>query len=393
MEYITAGESHGPKLTAIVTGVPAGLRLNEKSIASDMRRRQSGYGRGGRMKIERDTAVITSGVRFGKTLGTPIAVDIVNSDWVNWEDKMAAFGVRPDDCTREVTPRPGHADLVGFMKTNTDDCRDILERASARETAARVAAGAIARELLASVGVEVFSWVNSIADVSYNDTEEIDFCSNEIPDDLLAKIEFSQTRCPSESVTEKMIERIEEAKHAGETCGGTFRVMATGVVPGLGSYAEAKERLSSKLAQAMFSIPAIKGFEIGAGFAGVQKLGTQFHDEIALKHGAFTRKSNNAGGLEGGMTNGMPLVLTAAMKPIPTCMNPLETVNLDTLEVAKSSKERSDVCAVPAAAVVAEAEVSIVLADAYVKMFGNTNMADLKANLKTYTDRLAIISR
>lgn len=393
MEYVTAGESHGPKLTTIVTGVPAGLTLNEKSIASDMRRRQSGYGRGGRMKIERDTAVITSGVRFGKTLGTPISVDIVNSDWVNWENKMAAFGERPDDCTREVTPRPGHADLVGFMKTNVDDCRDILERASARETAARVAAGAVARELLASVGVEVFSWVNSIADVAYADEEEIDFCNNDIPQDLLAKIEFSQTRCPSESATEKMIERIEDAKAKGETCGGTFRVMATGLIPGLGSYAEARERLSSKLAKAMFSIPAIKGFEIGAGFSGVKKLGTQFHDEIVLEEGCFTRKSNNAGGLEGGMTNGMPLVLTAAMKPIPTCMNPLETVNLDTLEVAKSSKERSDVCAVPAAAVVAEAEVSLVLADAYVKMFGNTNMADLKANLKSYVERLSIISR
>lgn len=393
MEYVTAGESHGPKLTTIITGVPAGLTLDEKSIASDMRRRQSGYGRGGRQAIETDTAIITSGVRFGKTLGTPISIDINNRDWQNWTEKMAAFGSRPNDCQREVTPRPGHADLVGFMKTNTDDCRDILERASARETAARVAAGAVARELLASVGVEVFSWVRSIAGVSMDDSALIDYTSNEIPQDLLARIEFSQTRCPDERATKRMMDRIDDARAAGETCGGTFRVVATGLVPGLGSYAQAKERLTSKLAASIYSIPAIKGLEFGAGFAGVEELGSGFHDEIVLQDGAFSRKTNNAGGLEGGMTNGMPLVITAAMKPIPTCMNPLETVNLDTLEVAKSSKERSDVCAVPAAAVVAEAEVSIVLADAYVSMFGNTCMTDIKNNLQAYKERLSVFSK
>lgn len=393
MQYVTSGESHGPKLTTIVTGVPAGLNLDEQSIASDMRRRQSGYGRGGRQIIETDTATITSGVRFGKTLGSPISIDIVNKDWKNWTEKMAAFGNRPDECPREVTPRPGHADIVGFMKTNTDDCRDILERASARETAARVAAGAIARELLAEVGVEVFSWVKSIADVATDDSCLIDYTNNEIPSDLLARIEFSEVRCPDDEVIQRMIKRIDEAKEAGETCGGTFRVVATGLVPGLGSYSEATSRLTSKLAASIFSIPAIKGLEFGAGFAGVSQLGTRFHDEIAIFSGSFVRKTNNAGGLEGGMTNGMPLIITAAMKPIPTCMNPLETVNLDTLEVAKSSKERSDVCAVPAAAVVAEAEVSLVLADAYIEMFGNTCMSDLKANLKHYKDRLSVISR
>lgn len=393
MEYITAGESHGPKLTTIVSGVPAGLKLNEASISADMRRRQSGYGRGGRQKIEIDQALITSGVRFGVTTGSPIAIDVINRDWENWTEKMAHFGARPAECEREVTPRPGHADLVGFCKTNTDDCRDILERASARETAARVAAGTIAREFLATVNVEVFSWVNSIADVSFNDSEVFDPTSNEIPDNLLASIEFSQMRCPNEAATQCMIDRIDEARAAGETVGGTFRVVATGLISGLGSYANTKDRLTSKLAQAIYSIPAIKGLEFGAGFAGVKLPGSKFHDEIELRDGEFVRKSNNAGGLEGGMTNGMPLILTCAMKPIPTCMNPLETVNLDTLEVAKSSKERSDVCAVPACAVVAEAEVCMVLANAYIEMFGNTCMADIKANIENYKERLAVIAK
>lgn len=393
MEYITAGESHGPKLTTIISGVPAGIVLDEASIASDMRRRQSGYGRGGRQQIETDQATITAGVRFGVTTGSPVSIDVVNRDWENWQEKMARFGVRPADCAREVTPRPGHADLVGYMKTNTDDCRDILERASARETAARVAAGTIAREFLACVGVEVFSWVRSIGDVSFNDSEIFNFASNEIPEGLLADIEFSQVRCPDQAASACMMDRIDQARAAGETCGGTFRVIATGLVPGLGSYANTKDRLTSKLAAAVYSIPAIKGLEFGAGFDGVSYPGTQFHDEIELINGQFTRKSNNAGGLEGGMTNGMPLVLTCAMKPIPTCMNPLMTVNLDTLEPAKSSKERSDCCAVPAAAVVAEAEVCLVLADAYTKMFGENCMADIKANIETYLNRLAILSK
>lgn len=393
MEYITAGESHGPKLTTIISGVPAGIKLSEASIANDMRRRQSGYGRGGRQAIETDEATITAGVRFGVTTGSPVSIDVINRDWQNWTKKMARFGSRPADCVREVTPRPGHADLVGFLKTNTDDCRDILERASARETAARVAAGAIAREFLGSLGVEVFSWVNSIADVYFNDLEVIDWTSNEIPEGLLANIEFSQLRCPDQSATAAMIDEIDEAALGGETCGGTFRVVATGLVPGLGSYSNTKDRLTSKLAGAIYSIPAIKGLEFGAGFAGVSYFGSQFHDEIELVDGEFVRKTNNAGGLEGGMTNGMPLVMTCAMKPIPTCMNPLMTVNLDTLEPAKSSKERSDVCAVPAAAVVAEAETCLVLANAYTQMFGDSCLADIKSNIENYKQRLATIAK
>ena len=393
MEYITAGESHGKKLTTIITGVPAGLVLDEKSMNFDMARRQSGYGRGGRQKIERDVIAITSGVRFSRTLGTPIAIDIENKDWANWHEKMAPFGQSPVGCPREVTPRPGHADLVGAMKHNFDDCRNVLERASARETAARVCAGAVAREFLADLGVEVFSWVNSIADVKFDDEGVMNYVTGELSKDLLARIEFSETRCPDEAATQSMKNVIDKAKEAGQTCGGTFRVVATGLVAGLGDYGQSGKRLTSKLAGAIYSIPAIKGLEFGAGFEGAKNFGGDFHDEIALVAGKFMRKSNNAGGLEGGMTNGLPLVLTCAMKPIPTCMAGLETVNIDTLESAISSKERSDVCAVPAAAVVTEAEVAIVLANAYIEAFGNTCMSDIKDNLRNYCERLKLYSR
>lgn len=393
MEYISAGESHGKKLTTIITGVPAGLILDEKSIDYDLSRRQSGYGRGGRQKIEKDVITITSGVRFSKTIGTPIAIEIENNDWQNWEEKMAPFGSVPVDYKREVDPRPGHADLIGVLRNNFDDCRDVLERASARETASRVCAGAVAREFLAQVGVEVFSWVNSIANVSFDDFDAIDYVNGAFPKDFLAKIEFSPLRCPDDEATQKMIEVIDYAKNEGQTCGGTFRVVATGLVAGLGSYADGRQRLTSKLASAIYSIPAIKGLEFGAGFGGVNRFGGDFHDEIILENDKFSRKSNNAGGLEGGMTNGLPLYFSVAMKPIPTCMKGLDTVNLDTLEKSISSRERSDVCAVPAAAVVAEAETCLVLANEYIKLFGLSCMADLKENMKNYCERLNLFSR
>ena len=388
MQYVTAGESHGPKLTAIVSGVPSGLKLTEMVIESDLRRRQSGYGRGGRQKIETDRAVITSGVRFGKTTGSPIALEVKNKDWENWTEKMAHFGTRKSDCSREVTPRPGHADLVGILKTDQDDCRNILERASARETAARVAAGSIAREFLGELGVEVFSWVNSIGDVFYDDSFIYEVTENDISDELRAMIEFSAVRCPDERASQLICEKIDDAKDRGETLGGTFRVVATGLLPGLGGYSEASERLTSKLAASIYSIPAIKGLEFGAGFEGVSHFGSEFHDEIELEDGKFVRTTNRAGGLEGGMTNGCPLLISAAMKPIPTCMNPLKTVNIDTLESASSFKERSDVCAVPACAVVAEAEVCMVLANAYCEMFGSNCMSDITSNIQAYKNRL-----
>ena len=391
MRYLTAGESHGPCLTAIVEGVPAGLKISESQINTDLSRRQSGYGRGGRQRIERDTVEVVSGVRFGRTLGTPIALVVRNRDWENWTDRMAAFGDAPSDLAREVTPRPGHADLVGALKTDTSDCRNILERASARETAARVAAAGIAREFLADLGVEVFSYVTSIGSASFKEDDAL----MNAPDYKPLAIETSEVRCPDERATEAMKAEIDRAKDAGESLGGTFRVVATGLVPGLGGYATADDRLTARLGQALFSIQAMKGVEFGMGFEVARRLGSEVHDPIVLdrERDCFTRTSNNAGGLEGGMTTGLPLVATVAMKPIPTLMRPLATVNMDTLEVADASKERSDVCAVPAAAVVAEGEVAFVLANAYQEMFGGSCMADIKANLKSYKARLRTMSR
>lgn len=390
MHYITAGESHGPALTAIVDGVPAGLKVSLRQIDSDLARRQSGYGRGGRQAIEKDHAEILSGVRFGKTLGTPIALQIRNRDWENWTERMAPFGDVPDELVREVTPRPGHADLVGALKTNTDDCRNILERASARETAARVAAAGIAREFLADLGVEIFSYVTRIGSAKFAEDEPM----LAAPDYKPLDIEMSDVRCPDEEASEAMKAAIDAARDAGESLGGTFRVVVLGLLPGIGGYATPSERLTSRIGAALFSIPAIKGVEFGKGFATASEVGSRVHDPIiqSSKDG-FSRSSNNAGGLEGGMTTGMPLIVTAAMKPIPTLANPLTTVNMDTLEVEEASKERSDVCAVPACAVVAESEVAFVLANAYLERFGDANMTDIRAAVKAYRQRIKTMSR
>lgn len=384
MEFVTAGESHGPCLTAIVSGVPAGMTLSAERINSDLARRQSGYGRGGRQSIEKDTASILSGVRFGKTLGHPIALQVANRDWQNWTDRMATFGEPPRNLVREVTPRPGHADLVGALKHNTADCRDILERSSARETAARVAAGGIARAFLAEVGVSVTSYVTRIGSAALAEDDPMQAATSYTSE----QIEASQVRCPDQTASAQMIEAIKEAQRAGESLGGFFRVVAMGLVPGLGNYTSGPQRLTSQLGAAVFSIPAIKGVEFGVGFQAGTRPGSKVHDQIEYHDQSFTRTSNNAGGLEGGMTNGMPLVITACMKPIPTLMTPLRTVNLDTMEPASASKERSDVCAVPAAAVVAEAEVAFVLANAYLCMFGSDNMTDIQAALAAYKKRL-----
>ena len=390
MEFVTAGESHGPQLVGIVSGAPAGLSISEQSINADLARRQSGYGRGARQAIEKDRITVLSGIRFGHTLGTPIALAIENKDWKNWTDRMAAFGDAPSDLVREVTPRPGHADLVGILKNDMDDCRNILERASARETAMRVAAAGIAKEFLAQMGVDIFSYVTSIGDAVFE--EEDPFM--DAPDYKTLDIETSEVRCPDEEASERMMQAIDKAKADGESLGGTFRVVATGLVPTLGGFESGPERLTSQLGGALFSIPAIKGVEFGLGFDAARKPGSKVHDEIVLdeKQG-FIRKSNNAGGLEGGMTTGMPLIVTVAMKPIPTLTNPLQTINIDTLEVAEASKERSDVCAVPAAAVVAESEVAFVLANAYLKKFGCENMTDIRQNLQVFKQRIKTMSR
>lgn len=390
MQYITAGESHGSALVAIVSGVPAGLKVSKEHIDSDLARRQRGYGRGGRQKIETDKVEFIGGVRFGKTIGSPVSVLIKNDDASSWTDVMSTTNPAPKDLKREVTPRPGHADLVGALKTDTDDCRNILERSSARETAARVAAAGIAREFLADLGVEVFSYVTRIGSAEYVEEEPM----VQAPDYKPLSIELSEVRCPSEEASVNMMAEIDKAKEAGDSLGGTFRVVATGLLPGLGGYASGSDRLTSKLGAALFSIPAIKGVEFGLGFEAAKLSGSQVHDPIYVsKKDGFYRTQNNAGGLEGGMSTGMPLIITAAMKPIPTLMKPLNTVNLDTLETVEASSERSDTCAVPAAAVVAEAEVAFVLAQAYLDKFGSDNMTDIKAAIKAYKQRLKTVSR
>jgi chorismate synthase len=332
------------------------------------------------MSIESDSAMILSGVRFGVAIGSPIAMTIANRDWDNWTDVMAAAGEKPPG-SRVVAPRPGHADLPGVQKIGSDDVRDILERASARETAGRVAAGGIAKAFLAQLGVVVGSYVSAIGEVQTG--PEI-----KVPAEPGA-VEASEVRCPDPEASERMKRAIDAARSAGESLGGVFVVTASGLVPGLGTYAEAEGRLDGKLAAAVMSIPAIKGFEVGDGFAAAAVPGSLAHDEILFDPArGFVRPTNRAGGLEGGMTNGETLVVRAAMKPIPTLMTPLASVDLDTLEPIDASRERSDVCAVPAAAVVAEAEVAFVLARAYLDKFGRDSMADILQARDAYLARL-----
>ena len=386
MQYQTAGESHGLMLSAIVEDVPAGLAIDQEVINADLQRRQHSYGRGMRQVIEKDQVKITSGIRFGKTTGSPIALHIKNRDAENWKELMSTFGDIPESFSPEVTPRPGHADLVGALKQNAFDCRDIFERSSARETAIRVAAAGIAREFLAEIGVDIQSYVTQIGSVVYE--EENPYMRAGIYAPL--EIELSEVRCPHVETSEKMKKEIDKAREAGDSLGGKFRVVATGLIPGLGTYAQTHDRLQASIAQALFSIPAVKGVEFGLGFASADHPGSQVHDPISLRNGKFVRTSNNAGGLEAGMTTGMPLVITVAMKPIPTLQKPLSTINLDTLALAKASRERSDVCAVPNCAVVAEAELAFVLVRAYQKQFGAGCIADVRANIQQYEKRLEL---
>ena len=380
MEYRTAGESHGRMLVALVSGVPAGIRLSVADIGRDLVRRQRGYGRGDRQRIEHDEASIIAGVRFGSTIGGPVALGIVNRDWENWSDVMAAEGDR-GAVPRVTAPRPGHADLAGCQRTGTDDVRDVLERASARETAARVAAGAVARALLLALGVEIASWVERIGGASCGalDASKVDGRA----------VEGSDVRCPDPEASVLMRRVIDAAKDDGESVGGIAAVRATGAVPGLGSYAERGIGLDASIARAVISIPAVKGVEFGDGFASAGRLGSLVHDPIVTgAGGALTRASNHAGGIEGGMSNGETIVVRFAMKPIPTLARPLATVDLDSGRAVDAARERSDVCAVPAAAVVAEAEVALVLADAYTRMFGDSCVSDISAGIARYRERI-----
>lgn len=380
MRYTTAGESHGRVLTAIVSGVPAGVPVDAAIIDADLARRQVGHGRGGRMRIETDKVTVLSGVRFGRTIGSPVAMAVTNRDWDNWLDVMATSGDKPDGI-RMTNPRPGHADLSGILKTGSDDVRDILERASARETAARVAAAGIAKSLLAEVGVTVRSYVESIGAVSADvlDPATVD----------PAAVEASDVRCPDQRAAEAMRAAIDTARADGESLGGIFVVTAEGLVPGLGTYAEADRRLDAALAAAVISIPAIKGVEFGDGFAAATRPGSRVHDEIIYdSEKGYARATNRAGGLEGGMSNGELLVVRAAMKPIPTLMRPLSSIDIDSHDTVDASRERSDVCAVPAAAVVAEAEVAMALASAYLDKFGRDSLADIVDAVARYRDRI-----
>jgi len=385
LRFLTAGESHGRELVVIVDGVPAGLSLDFGALARELRRRQGGYGRGRRMSIEADAAVVIAGIRRGRTTGAPIALSIENRDWVNWEFTMHpddeppadAGGARRAPVTR---PRPGHADLAGAIKYQHGDLRDVLERASARETAARVAAGAVARQVLAQVSIAISSHVVSIGPVTAGGSPVAFDRIAALPDD-------SPTRCVDEGAAARMIAAIDAAREAGDTLGGAFEVVACGVPAGLGSYAQWDRRLDGRLAQALMSIPAIKAVGIGIGPDAARLPGSRVHDEIVLgaadtPAGApslpFTRPTNNAGGLEGGVTNGQELRLTAYMKPISTLMSPLRSVDIKTREEGPAAIERSDVCAVPAASVVGEAMVALILADALLDRFGGDSIADLR---------------
>lgn len=380
MRYSTAGESHGRALVAIVSDVPAGIPISDAAIEVDLARRQRGYGRGGRMRIETDSATVLSGIRFGHTLGSPVALLIENLDAENWTAAMDPWG-SGEDVVRVTAPRPGHADLPGAQRTGAADIRDVLERASARETAARVAAGTIARAFLAELGVSVRSWVEAIGSES---TGPLDPAAVSV-----ATVVASDVSCPDDGVAERMRAAIDAAREDGESLGGVFVVCAEGLVPGLGSYTEASQRLDGRLAAAVVSIPAIKGVEFGDGFAGAARPGSQVHDEIVRSEGGpLRRATNRAGGLEGGMTNGEPLVVRAAMKPIPTLMRPLRTIDIETGEVADAARERSDVCAVPAAAIVAEAEVALTLAEAYQDLFGHGPLEDVLRALAAYRARI-----
>lgn len=383
LRWSTAGESHGPELVALIEGVPAGLQLLAATLDEDLARRQLGYGRGGRMKIERDRAKIVAGVRDGRALGSPIALVIENRDFANWAGRMGAepFEEPPEAVTR---PRPGHADLAGGQKFGLRDLRDVLERASARETAARVALGAVARAFLRELGVEVFAHVTSIGAVSCPAFEG--------PlETLRDAARASEMACAAPDAEQAMRAAIHEASHRGETLGGCFEVVALGCPPGLGSHTQWDAKLDGRLAQALMSIPAIKGVEIGVGFEAARRVGSEVHDAILWDDDArtFTRASNRAGGLEGGITNGMPLVCRAAMKPISTLKRGLPSVDIRTREATVSAFERSDVCAVPAASVVGEAMVALVLAHAAREKFGGDSLEEVKANLAAYRSSLA----
>lgn len=382
MRYLTSGESHGPALTAIIDGLPSNLTVDTAALNHQLFRRQQGYGRGGRMRIEQDRAVILSGLRFSRTLGSPLAVQIENRDFANWQERMMPDGEPPVNTDTVTRPRPGHADLAGTLKYNHADIRNVLERASARETAARVAVGAVARQLLLAFGIQVASHVLSIGEVNAPPV------SPGFPG-LQAEADASPVRCLDGASASAMMERIDRAKADGDSLGGVFEMIVTGVPVGLGSHVHWDRKLDARLAAALMSIQAIKGVEVGGGFTLASLPGSSVHDEIAFdpQRGYF-HLTNRAGGLEGGMTNGEPLVLRAAMKPIPTLYKPLQSVDMATHQVFQATVERSDVCAVPAASVVGEAAVAWEVACALREKFSGDSLEEMQEQYELYARML-----
>jgi chorismate synthase len=382
LRLITAGESHGPGLTCVVEGLPAGLRVTREELNEDMARRQLGHGRGGRMKIERDAAEVTGGIRHGRTLGGPVALQVANRDYANWQERMSPWPV--DEELAEVhLPRPGHADLVGVQKYKQSDVRNILERASARETAARVAGGALCKAFLRAVGVEVRSHVVQIASVRAPAPQRALTLAD------FDEVDGSPVRCLDPDATRAMVREIDDLRKANESLGGVFEVQAFGLVPGLGSHVSWEQRLDGRLAMGICSIQAVKGAAIGDAFTIAGLPGSEAHDEIFYSpERGYYRETNRAGGLEGGMTDGQPLIVRGAMKPLPTLTKPLRSVDTETHDPAQALRERTDSCTVPAAGVVGEAMVAFVLADSYRQKFGGDHIDDVLEALRAYERRI-----
>lgn len=385
IRYLTAGESHGPQLTAILEGLPAGLKISADDINCDLARRQGGYGRGGRMQIEKDTVEILSGIRWGETIGSPVAMVVRNRDWENWKDIMSASESARDDTVRVTRSRPGHADLAGVMKYRQRDVRNILERSSARETAVRVAVGSVAKALLAEFGIQVLGYVSAIGGI----TAAAPDLAEKYHKHSTLNSDFYTFDSAAESQMKTLVDR---ARESGDSVGGVIEVAVSGIPVGLGSHVHWDRKLDARIAMAVMSVQAIKGVEIGMGFESSARPGSLVHDEIyydssRLSQGEFSgyyRKTNNAGGIEGGISNGEPVVVRAAMKPIPTLYTPLKSVDLSTHEPIEATVERSDVCAVPAATVVIEAVVAIEIANAFLEKFGGDSIAEIHSNYDGY---------
>lgn len=380
IEFLTAGESHGKCLIGIVEGIPSGLMVIENDINRELIRRQKGFGRGSRMEIEEDRVEILSGVRWGKTLGSPIAIMIQNRDWSNWNKTMSVSTDHSGSSSPITRPRPGHADLSGVIKYGHKDIRDVLERSSARETAMRVALGAIAKKLLAEFGIRIISHVIEIGGVKADITNGLSL------EEIEKKAEASDVRCADSKATKRMIQKIKEIMDKGDSLGGIIEIITSRPPVGLGSYVQWNKRIDARLTKAIMSIQAIKGVEIGLGFQMADKYGSEVHDQIYYDGSRFYRKTNRGGGIEGGMTNGEDIILRAVMKPIPTLRKPLKSVDFITKETFEATYERSDVCAVPSAGVVCEAMVALELANAITEKFGEDSLEEMKRNYKGYIE-------